>query len=268
MSNLNHGDTRLLIETCRRHGLLRNQAAYVLGTAYHETAHTMEPVRETLADTDTNAIARLDRAWDRGQLSWVSRPYWKEGWFGRGYVQLTHKSNYERAGRELGIDLVSDPSRAMEPDVSADVTVRGMLEGWFTGKRLDQYLTLKASDYVGARRIVNGTDRARAIAEHAREYEAALLAEGYGVEKPAPVLNERRDGSAPRSNPAKSTTHQATALATVSTLASTSDAAKEAVGGWSEAFGVAPQVIFALIVFAALAWIFRERWRRWREGDR
>lgn len=34
--NLDLGDTKLLIETCKKHGLLRNQAAYVLATAYHD----------------------------------------------------------------------------------------------------------------------------------------------------------------------------------------------------------------------------------------
>ena len=34
--NLDLGDTRLLIETCKTHGLLRNQAAYVLATAYRD----------------------------------------------------------------------------------------------------------------------------------------------------------------------------------------------------------------------------------------
>jgi len=266
--NMDLGDTRLIIETCRKYGLLRNQAAYVLATAYHETAHTMEPVRETLATTDTQAIARLDRAWDRGQLPWVSKPYWKDGWFGRGYVQLTHKANYERAGRELGADLVSDPARVMEPQIAADILVRGSLDGWFTGRKLADYITLNASDYVGARRIINGTDRARAIAEHARDYEAALLAEGYGVEKPAPVVNERRDGTAPRKSPAQSSTNQAAAVAAIGTAVQMSEQAKTAVGGYSEAFGVSPQIILGLIVLAAVAWVFRERIKKWAEGDR
>lgn len=265
---MNLGDTRLIIEICRKHGLLRNQTAYVLGNAYHETAHTMEPVRETMAQSDASAQARLDHAFERGQLPWVSKPYWKDGYFGRGHTQLTHKYNYERAGRALGVDLVGNPSLALDPEISAEIMVRGMLEGWFTGKKLEDYITLKASDYVGARRIINGTDRARAIAEHAREYEAALLAEGYGVEKPAPVVNERRDGTPPRSNPAKSSTNQAAVVAAVSTAAGASEQVKDAVGGYSEAFGVSPQIIFAVIVFAAVAWIFRERWRKWAEGDR
>ncbi len=44
--DLNLGSTRALIDECRKQGLLRNQCAYVLATAYHETAHTMKPIYE------------------------------------------------------------------------------------------------------------------------------------------------------------------------------------------------------------------------------
>lgn len=43
--NMNLGDTRLLIEAGRKHGLLRNEAIYVLATASLDTARTMKPVR-------------------------------------------------------------------------------------------------------------------------------------------------------------------------------------------------------------------------------
>ena len=172
--NMDRGDTRLLIEVCRKHDLLHNQIAYVLATAYHETAHTMKPVRETLAATDAQAIARLDRAFAAGQLKWVRSPYWRDGFFGRGYVQLTHFFNYMRAGRELGVPLWNEPERALEPELSAEITVRGMKEGWFTGKKLADYITASKTDYVGARYIVNGKDRAHDIAKLARQYEAAL----------------------------------------------------------------------------------------------
>jgi len=261
--NLDLGYTRLLIETCREHGLLRNETAYVLATTYHETGMRMEPVRETFADSAEQAIARLDRAWERGQLSWVSKPYWRDGWFGRGFVQLTHLANYKRAGVELGLDFVADPDMVMDPEISATICVRGMAEGWFTGKQLSDYLDLKRSDYVGARRIVNGTDRARAIAEYAREYERALLAEGFGVEKPVPVANERPDGTPPRSNPAKSTTLQASVAAVAS----------GGTGAWTavqEMDGTAQYIVLgaAGVAGVMLIWIMRERIRKWLEGDR
>ena len=42
---------------------------------------------------------------------------------GRGYIQLTGRDNYTRAGKALGIDLVSDPDLAARPDVAAKVAV-------------------------------------------------------------------------------------------------------------------------------------------------
>ncbi|MEN6506325.1 MAG: hypothetical protein ABFD92_17455 [Planctomycetaceae bacterium] len=145
--------------------------AYILGTAYHESARTMQPVRETLAKTDAKAKEILTKAWKAGKLPWVKSDYWSSGWFGRGFVQLTHKANYVKAGEKLGIDLVSDPSKAMIPEVSALILIRGMQEGWFTGKKLSD-----AGDFLEARRIVNGTDKAGQIATYANSFLSALEA--------------------------------------------------------------------------------------------
>lgn len=145
--------------------------AYILATACHETARTMQPVRETLAKTDAKAKEILTKAWKAGKLPWVKSDYWSSGWFGRGFVQLTHKANYVKAGEKLGIDLVSDPSKAMIPEVSALILIRGMQEGWFTGKKLSD-----AGDFLEARRIVNGTDKAGQIATYANGFLSALEA--------------------------------------------------------------------------------------------
>ena len=153
-------------------GLPISHRAYLLATAMHETAQTMQPVRETLAKDNATAIRRLDDAFAKGKLLWVSAPYWREGWFGRGYVQLTHKANYIKAGNKLGVDLVNNPDMALQPTIAAMILVRGCSEGWFTGKHLDEYLP---GDYIGARRVVNGTDRAVSIAKIAATFEAALL---------------------------------------------------------------------------------------------
>lgn len=165
MANLNLGDTRLIIDACKHAGLLRNQAAYVLATAFWETARTMKPVREY-----------------GGEKYLRSKKYYP--YVGMGYVQLTWRENYEKAGKKLGVDFVANPKLLLEAKYAAPILVTGMNEGWFTGKRLDQYITLSRSDFTGARRIVNGTDKAAEIAKLARDYDAALQAEGYGVDVP------------------------------------------------------------------------------------
>lgn len=157
--------------------------AYILATAKHETANTMQPVRETLAKTDAKAKEILTKAWKTGKLPWVKSDYWTSGFFGRGYVQLTHRENYQKAGAKLGLDLVSDPSKAMIPEVAALILVRGMLEGWFTGKTLADY----GADFVGMRKVVNGTDRAALIAGYAVSFLDALQASQKPQVTPKPV---------------------------------------------------------------------------------
>ena len=145
--------------------------AYLLGTAWHETAGTMQPVHEYgskayLAKYDTGklaaALGNTPEADGDGIL-----------YAGRGYVQLTGRANYAKAGAALGIDLLGNPDMAMQADVAAKIALRGMTEGWFTGKAFRHYLP---GDYRGARRIINGLDKADTIAGYARAFETALTA--------------------------------------------------------------------------------------------
>lgn len=172
-------------------GLRLPFVAYILATAYHETAYTMQPVRETLASTDDQAVARLERAWKAGRLKWVKTPYWRKDengqtWLGRGYVQLTHKINYARAGKELGVELVRDPGLAMQPTVAALILVRGSMEGWFTRKKLPDFAAGDGFDYVNARRVINGDVKGNGpkIAAEAKAFEAALIEAGWTAERP------------------------------------------------------------------------------------
>jgi hypothetical protein len=160
--NLNLGDTRLIIRECQAQNLLRNECAYVLATSYWETAKTMRPVREYGGE-----------AYLRGKKYY---PY-----VGMGYVQLTWLENYKKASQKLGVDFVKNPRLLLEPKHAVRILVTGMREGWFTGKRLANYITLSKSDFVGARRIINGTDKAATIAALARDYDASLKAEGYAT---------------------------------------------------------------------------------------
>lgn len=159
--DLKLGDSRLIVNVCAANDLLRNQAAYVLATAYHESAHSMKPVREY-----------------GGEAYLRKKKYYP--FVGMGYVQLTWKANYEKASRKLGVDFVTNPKLLLKAEYAAKILVVGMLEGWFTGRKLADYVTLYKSDFVNARRIINGMDRAADIAELAKQYDALLKAEGYG----------------------------------------------------------------------------------------
>jgi putative chitinase len=150
--------------------------AYALATACHETAYTMQPVREAYW---------LSENWRRSHLRYF--PF-----YGRGYVQLTWKANYEKADRELGLGgrLSQNLDLAMDPDIAARIMVKGMQEGWFCADKAGKRHTLarhvpadgaaaSVDQFTSARRIINGTDKATKIAGEALKFQAALQAGGW-----------------------------------------------------------------------------------------
>jgi predicted chitinase len=97
-------------------------------------------------------------------------------YYGRGLVQLTWKLNYEKFAKITGLDLAGDPDLALQPVAAVQILFDGMVQGLFTGKKLDDFLASPEPDFLHARRIVNGMDKAAEIAGFARLFEAALVA--------------------------------------------------------------------------------------------
>lgn len=135
--------------------------AYALATIFHETAYSFQPVEEGYYLGSSARVKRFQK---------TLRYY---PFFGRGYVQLTWKANYDKAGKALGLDLVNKPELALDPDVAFDVLTLGLFRGWFGGK-LTTYINDKKTDYVNARRCVNILDKAGIIAGYARSFEKIL----------------------------------------------------------------------------------------------
>ena len=175
--------------------------AYCLATAFHETARTMLPVKEY---GGTTYYARMYDP--EGERPAVAKslgntvPGDGAKFAGRGYVQLTGRSNYRRATGQLqnrgyltrDQDLTQVPDAAMAPDVASAVMFIGMAEGWFTGKKLADYFGPgKLPDPINARRIINGTDKAQAIAAYYSAFLSALKSAGHvpgGVSSSAPTI--------------------------------------------------------------------------------
>lgn len=165
-------------------GTPHNRLAYILATAWWETAQTMHPVEEAFWLSDD---------WRRRNLRYYP-------WHGRGLVQTTWRGNYERVGRAIGADLIADPDLLLTWEHALPALFVGMEKGFYTGRDLDDYIDLidesddeDRREYANARRIVNGTDRRATIAELALRFERALKASGYAnLPQTAPAPADRR----------------------------------------------------------------------------
>ncbi len=166
----------LILDECKANNVSDNRkVAYILATAVHEVGFAIQPVREGFAKTNQGAIDAVTALFNKGVISKnYALPVNGKSYYGRGYVQLTWDFNYKLAGQKLGIDLYNNPDLALHGNVASKILVRGMLEGWFTGRKLEQYFNDTATDWIGARKIVNGTDKAALIASYAVKFYNAM----------------------------------------------------------------------------------------------
>ena len=153
-----------ILAEARRQGVTNKaQLAYILATATHESgagAH-MEEFASGCAYEGRRSLGNCN-------------PGDGMRYKGRGYVQLTGRRNYADWSRRLGVDLVGNPRAAENPEIAAKILVGGMMQGTFTGRGLGSYINGNQTDFVNARRVINGTDRAGSIAQLAQRLMAAM----------------------------------------------------------------------------------------------
>jgi hypothetical protein len=138
-------------------------AAYILATAHYES-----DAWRTLTEYASGA------AYEGRENLGNTRPGDGKKFKGRGYVQITGRSNYADWGKRLGVALTIQPWHAANITYAVPILIDGMVEGTFTGHKLSDYLNDKKLDWVGARRIVNKLDRADLIAGYAKEFYKVL----------------------------------------------------------------------------------------------
>lgn len=146
--------------------------AYMLATAHLETAYTMQPIKEYGGDAYF-----VKRYWSNKKIAKQLGNISAEdavNFCGRGFVQITGRSNYQKFSDLLEIDLMSEPSLAMRHDVATNIMFVGMTKGLFTGKKLSHYFNDKSDDWLNARRIINGTDRNEFVADKGQKFFDAI----------------------------------------------------------------------------------------------
>jgi putative chitinase len=151
--------------------------AYTLATIKWETANTLQPITEMGSDEALEKLYGPDTA--IGRTLGNTEPGDGARYKGRGYLLLTGKRNYAKANQLLGLagtdsDLLKNPDKALDPEIAYRITGFIMHQGVLTGKKLQDYINDSGTNYVEARRIVNGLNKAAEIAEIAKKFEQIL----------------------------------------------------------------------------------------------
>jgi predicted chitinase len=136
-TKLNEHEQRISSK-CQDIGLSVEETAFVLANANHETGQF-------------KYFEEIDGRNQAIKLGYGGG----ENWYGRGYIQLTHKANYEKWSDWTGKDLVSNPNLLIEDlDLSASVACSGIKYGSFTG--IKSGLNNFGNDWYNARDLING----------------------------------------------------------------------------------------------------------------
>lgn len=219
--------------------------AYCMATSYWECKGKMMPVRE-------------DRAKEGTALRKVQDRYWLTGYYARGDVGLTWEKNYRKAGKRFGVDLVNNPDKALDPELSARVLFTGTIEGWF-GKPLTALIHADPGpnndyqDFVNARAAVNGKDKNTVIASYAVMFESALY---KAMKSTSDVVEEpEADG---KSIITSKTAQSASILGTLPLLQQLTETSNSIAGmDW--------KLVIALAAICLAGFIIWDRWRKSHE---
>ena len=152
--------------------------AYMLATAKHETGHTFEPITERGNRSYFNKYDPVLANTPERRKRAIEMENTQQGdgfkYRGRGYVQLTWKKNYRKSGEYLKKDLVNNPELALDQKNATKIMIYGMETGMFTTKKISSYISEDTADYLNARRVINGMDKAATIAGYASKLEECL----------------------------------------------------------------------------------------------
>lgn len=171
--------------------------AYMLATTMHETAFTFMPVHEY--GPHKYFVSRYGSQTKVGQRLGNDTPEEGYDYAGKGFPQTTGEDNYEkseialrreypaliadfekRTGKKFDLTVgdqpndKADPQNMLDPQIAYAVMSYGMRSGMFTGLSLKKYFNQTVQDWEGARRIINGTDKAAAIAKYGQIFYAIL----------------------------------------------------------------------------------------------
>lgn len=125
--------------------------SYMFGTIYVETGS------KNFSPSTTEIIGSQNR----------NKNYVKDGFYGRGWIQLTYEDKYKTASKVLHKDFLKNPDLVLETDNAYEILFRGMTDGWIEVYRnsingaVAHEVPIKLGDFVSAKQV--NYDLARAV---------------------------------------------------------------------------------------------------------
>ena len=154
--------------------------AYVLGTVYHET-NVYDENGDWLVLEPIEEVGRGSKKKYGKKIKYSGATYEQPDviFFGRGHTQNTWFEIYEALTKEakkqgLNWDFLNKPELLLQDEPSIWATFTAMEKGIYTGRKLSQYFNDKTCNWIGARAIINGNDKAKLIADYSELFHNAL----------------------------------------------------------------------------------------------
>lgn len=147
-------------------------AAYMLATTKRETGGAYVPNEEI-------GSIRYFRQYDPPTIKAARLGNTKKGdgytFRGRGYTHVTGRRNYMKLSYVFHVNAVDDPGlESRDRQFAYNSMMYGMVNGIFTGLKIGRFISPDKTDYVDARAVINGRDRANLIAGYAVKFESIL----------------------------------------------------------------------------------------------
>lgn len=140
-SLLNSGVGKALVGEARAAGMKGRELAQFLAQCAHESLN-FSTLRE-LGDESHYKQYDIKHNPEKAKRLGNTKPGDGFKYIGRGFIQLTGKDNYMRAGKALGLPLLEQPELAERPDIAAKIAV------WFWKNRVHP----KINDYSNTRAV-------------------------------------------------------------------------------------------------------------------
>lgn len=141
--------------------------AYILATADFETDRKFLPIEDKLKG----------KGFDYGLMVKQNGEYYLapiQLYYRRGIVPLLWYENYKSISSKLDVNILQNPDLVMDKSISLKILVDGMMQGWFTGYRLEKFLNQTKLQWEDARRVIIKSEKNQLIKSLAKKYYTSL----------------------------------------------------------------------------------------------